>query len=297
MTQDKHLDVTCRHEFVMLFDVTNGNPNGDPDAGNLPRTDPETGHGIVTDVALKRKVRLFVETYFEGKERYGIYVKQGEVLNERHEQAYKALGIKPKGTKQQADDIHKTQQWICDHYFDTRAFGAVMTTGVNCGQVRGPIQLTFARSITPILGIDATITRMAITKRDSKKDKIDEAQNINTMGRKAYIPYGLYCAFGFFVPPFAAKTGFTSKDLEVFWQALQMMWELDRSASRGLSALRGLYVFSHDSDLGSAPSSQLLESITVEQTNGGAPPRSFRDYTVTLPSETPEGVTLTSLVG
>lgn len=295
MATEKHLDPTLRHDFVLLFDVTDGNPNGDPDAGNLPRVDPETRHGIVTDVSLKRKVRNFVDAFKGTEERYKIYVQQGAVLNERNRRAYEAEGIKPKGTKQPADDVKKVRQWMCNNFYDIRTFGALMTTEVNCGQVRGPIQMTFARSISPILGLDIAITRMAITKKDEKRDDDESGQSVGTMGRKAYIPYGLYRAYGFFVPTFGEDTGFDGDDLALFWQSLQQMWDLDRSATRGLTACRGLYVFSHNSKLGNAPAHKLFDQVTVDLKDGNAPPRAFSDYTVTVPSDLPEGVTLQTL--
>ena len=286
-----HLNAANRQDFVLLFDVTNGNPNGDPDAGNLPRVDPETGLGIVTDVSLKRKVRNYVQALKGDESGYDIYVKQGAILNNQHRRAYEASGKDPKAAKQ--SDILAAKRWMCEHFFDIRAFGAVMSTEVNAGQVRGPLQLTFGRSIDPILGLDAAITRVALTKPDPKQAAEDETARSGTMGRKAYIPYGLYVAHGFFVPSFAADTGFNDEDLELLWQALVHMWDLDRSASRGLTACRGLYVFSHDSKLGNAPAHKLLDRVRVKRRDEGGVARAFSDYAVTIDRDgLPGGVEL-----
>ncbi|PIG97498.1 type I-C CRISPR-associated protein Cas7/Csd2 [Deinococcus sp. UR1] len=290
------LNPDVRHEFVLLFDVTNGNPNGDPDAGNLPRIDPENGHGLVTDVALKRKVRNYVDALRGKEDRFKIYVQQGAILNNQHGRAYTALGKDPKKDKTQKD-ISEARQWMCDNFFDVRTFGAVMSTEVNAGQVRGPVQFTFARSQDPILGLDFAITRVALTNPDKKQDATDETARSGTMGRKAFVPYGLYMAHGFYVPTFAADTGFGAEDLKVLWQALENMWDLDRSASRGLTACRGLYVFSHDSKLGNAPAHKLLGRITLKRTNNELAPREFKDYDVQVDdANLPQGVTLTRLV-
>lgn len=295
MPDAAHLNAANRHEFVLLFDVTNGNPNGDPDAGNLPRVDPETGLGIVTDVALKRKIRNYVDALRGGEERFKIYVQQGAILNNQHGRAYTALGKDPKKANQK--DVHEARQWMCANFFDVRTFGAVMSTEVNAGQVRGPVQLTFARSTDPILGLDAAITRVALTKPDPKQAAEDETARSGTMGRKAYIPYGLYVAHGFYVPSFGRATGFDDTDLEVLWQALENMWDLDRSASRGLTACRGLYVFSHSSPLGNAPAHKLLGRVTVKRRADVAVSRAYEDYDLTVDeSGLPEGVTLTRLV-
>lgn len=285
-THNYHLDPTRRHDFMLLFDCKDGNPNGDPDAGNLPRMDPETSHGLVTDVALKRKVRDFVDLARGEEERFKIYVQQHAVLNAQHERAYSALGIKSKGTKQPANDISKTQEWMCHNFYDVRMFGAVMSTGVNCGQVRGPLQLTFARSYDPIMPMDVTITRVAVTKEGEDKQ--------TEMGSKALIPYGLYCTHGFYSPSFAKKSGVTQEDLELFWQALLMMWDHDRSASRGMMACRGIYIFTHENPLGNAPAHTLFERVqTTRQT---ASPRQFSDYCVQVDDASlPDGVSLTRL--
>ena len=289
-----HLDPAVRHDFVLLFDVTNGNPNGDPDAGNLPRIDPETGLGIVTDVALKRKVRNFVDALKGKEERYKIYIQQGAILNDRHQRAYTALRKDPK--KATSRDISETRRWMCDNFFDIRTFGAVMSTEVNCGQVRGPVQLTFARSVDRILPLDAAITRMALTKQ-SDAERVEGEEGVarsGTIGRKTYIPYGLYAAKGFFVPRFAEDTGFGADDLKVLWQALEQMWDLDRSASRGYTACRGLYVFSHSSALGNAAAHKLFDRIDIKPVGVA---RQFSDYDVVFDeTNMPEGVTLTQLV-
>jgi CRISPR-associated protein Csd2 len=297
-----HLDPTRRHDFVLLFDVTDGNPNGDPDAGNLPRIDPETMQGLVTDVAIKRKVRDYVDALRGTDARYKIYVQNREALNDLHQRAYTALGMKSSGSKQARDDVDNARTWMCDNFFDVRAFGAVMTTGVNAGQVRGPVQLTFARSIDPIVALDVSITRIAITRPEDMRTVTAEGEEgggkTTEMGRKALIPYGLYRMHGFFVPAFAERTGFDGEDLDTFWQALVSMWDLDRSASRGLSACRGLYVFSHDSKLGNAPSHTLLERVDVRRNEGVDAPRRYGDYTVTIDDrDMPSGVTLARLYG
>jgi CRISPR-associated protein Csd2 len=292
----KHLEANNRHDFVLLFDVLDGNPNGDPDAGNLPRVDPETGQGLVTDVALKRKVRNYVDELMGNDERYKIYVQQGAILNNQHTRAYTALKI-PSKSKEESPGVRK---WMCDNFFDIRAFGAVMSTEVNCGQVRGPVQLTFSRSIDRILPLDAAITRVALTKSDEKNtkqnDNGEDVARSGTIGRKAFIPYGLYRAHGYYVPSYAKDTGFDSDDLEILWRSLQNMWDLDRSASRGSTACRGLYVFSHDSSLGNAPSHKLFGRINIDPLEGKAA-RKFQDYTVTVDeSDMPHGVTLTRLL-
>ncbi|WP_278911651.1 type I-C CRISPR-associated protein Cas7/Csd2 [Deinococcus wulumuqiensis] len=289
---EAHLNAANRQDFVLIFDVTNGNPNGDPDAGNLPRVDPETGLGIVTDVALKRKMRNYVDALKGGEERYKIYVQQGAILNNQHQRAYTALGKDPKEKKQA--DIQAAKEWMCDNFFDIRTFGAVMSTEVNAGQVRGPVQLTFARSVDPILGLDASITRVALTKPDPKQAADDETARSGTMGRKAYIPYGLYVAHGFYVPAFAGDTGFDDADLEVLWQALVNMWDLDRSASRGLTACRALYVFSHSSPLGNAPAHKLFDLIKPQRKTEVDVARSFEDYQPIVVDEAklPQGITL-----
>ncbi len=289
-----HLNAANRHDFILVFDVTNGNPNGDPDAGNLPRVDPETGLGIVTDVALKRKVRNYVDVLKGQEARYKIYVQQGAILNNRNREWYDENGKDPKKATQA--DILAARTFMCANFFDIRTFGAVMSTEVNAGQVRGPVQLTFARSVDPILGLDTAITRVALTKPDSKQAANDETARSGTMGRKAYIPYGLYVAHGFYVPAFARDTGFDDADLEVLWQALVNMWDLDRSASRGLTACRALYVFSHSSPLGNAPAHKLFDRVKISRRAEITVPRQWADYTVIVQdADLPQGVTLTRM--
>lgn len=310
-------DPTKRHDFVYLFDVADGNPNGDPDAGNLPRVDPETMQGLVTDVAIKRKVRDWVSLTRGAESRYKIYVENsGVALNTKHQRAYEALNIHSTGSKQKRADVDAARAWMREQFYDVRAFGAVMTTGVNCGQVRGPLQLTFARSVDPIVPLDISITRVAIT--DPKDAEVIETETgagkggkVTEMGRKALVPYALYRGNGFFTPHFAtgdtaggspdARLGaggaFTEQDLALFWEALQRMWDMDHSASRGMLALRGLYIFSHDHARGNAPAHQLLERVHAARRAGVEAPRHFSDYAVTVDaSGMPTGVTLTRLV-
>jgi len=292
-------DVNRRHDFVLLFDVADGNPNGDPDAGNLPRVDPETMHGLVTDVCLKRKVRDWVDATRGAEERMKIYVEHGGILNRQHQRAYDALGKKSKGAKQDRETVDLARQWMCQNFYDIRVFGAVMTTGVNCGQVRGPVQLTFARSVDSIVPLDLSITRVAVTREeDTRSTEEGESGKVSEMGRKAFVPYGLYRGHGFFSPHFAKSTGAAPGDLEVFWQALRQMWDLDHSAARGMMACRGLYVFSHESALGNAPAHVLFDLVAVRRAEGVEVTRKFADYVVSI-SETqlPQGVTLTRLVG
>jgi CRISPR-associated protein Csd2 len=301
MGAQPYLDPTKRHDFVLLFDVTDGNPNGDPDAGNLPRMDPETMQGLVSDGAIKRKVRDWVEMAYGGRERYRIYVQnKGVALNTLHQGAYSREGLTSTGAKQKREDVEKARARMCAEYFDVRAFGAVMTTGVNCGQVRGPAQITIARSIDPIVPLDFSITRVAITKPEDVAvvETADGRMTGKTteMGRKALVPYALYKGFGFFTPHFARQTGFEANDLVVLWEALQRMWDLDRSASRGLLAFRGLAIFSHEHPLGNAPAHMLLERVQASLRPGVEAPRAYNDYQVTIRGEgLPQGVTLTRL--
>ena len=285
-----HLDPAKRHDFVFLFDVEDGNPNGDPDAGNLPRVDPETMQGLVTDVAVKRKIRDFVDASKGGEGNYKIYMQHRGVLNRQHQRAYDELDLDADDPSR--EDVSEARQWMCQNFYDIRTFGAVMSTGVNSGQVRGPMQLTFARSIDPVVPMDVSITRVAVTREDDAENKETE------MGRKALVPYGLYRGHGFYNPNLAngAKgTGFDADDLALFWQALQMGWELDRSASRGMMALRGLYIFTHENPLGNAPAHTLFDRIGAESKKDA--PRSFKDYTVsTEDDDLPDGVTLTKLI-
>lgn len=299
MSQEILNDVNRRHDFVILFDVMDGNPNGDPDAGNLPRVDPETMQGLVTDVCLKRKVRNYVDQNKGGEERNKIYVEHHGILNDQHQRAYTALGLKSKGSKESRDTVEKARRWMCDNFFDIRLFGAVMTTGVNCGQVRGPVQLTFARSVDAVVPLDVSITRVAVTKpEDAVTSEEGEGGKQTEMGRKALVPYGLYRGHGFFNPALGKDTGVTGDDLTLFWKALQEMWDIDRSASRGLMALRGLYVFSHESDKGNAPAHKLFDTVSLKRRDGVAAPRAFTDYEVKVDDAgLPAGVTLTRVVG
>lgn len=287
-----------RYDFVLLFDVKDGNPNGDPDAGNLPRTDAETGRGLVTDVSLKRKVRNFVGIVKDEQPPFEIYVKEKAVLTQQQEKAYLALGLDPKGKdgkRKGGDDVETAKKWMCKNFFDIRTFGAVMgLKEANCGQVRGPVQLTFARSLDPVVAQEHSITRMAVaTEAEAEKQDGDN----RTMGRKFTIPYGLYVAHGFISAHLANQTGFSEEDLELLWQSLAQMFEHDRSAARGEMATRGLYVFKHDSQLGNAPAHRLFELVRAEKTNGDAPARSFSDYTVTVDETAiPAGVTLQKMV-
>ena len=281
-----------RYDFVILFDVENGNPHGDPDAGNMPRVDPETGYGLVTDVCLKRKIRNYVETLKEDAPGYRIYIKDGVPLNRSDNEAIAALGIDGdlKAAKKSTPDIdRKLRDWMCQNFFDIRTFGAVMTTFVkgalNCGQVRGPVQLGFARSVDPIVPQEVTITRVAITTEADAEKKGTE------MGRKHIVPYGLYRAEGFVSANLARKTtGFSDEDLQLLWQAILNMFENDHSAARGKMAVRELIIFKHDSELGNAPSYKLFDAVTVARKDGIAVPRSYQDYTVTVADTLPEGV-------
>ncbi len=365
-----HTDPNKRHDFVLIFDVTDGNPNGDPDAGNLPRTDPETMQGIVTDVALKRKVRNFVSLVTEDEEspeRLKIFIQHRGVLNNEIRRAYTeqnmAVGnrvekpvedatiletlreislpgafsladaaeelerpvfsysgeLSPEELKEaldapgdaldgktrkfisdlaktsgkpakSRDNAQKARGWMCANFYDVRMFGAVMSTGLGAGQVRGPLQLTFSRSVSPVLPQDIAVTRVAVTdEKDREKEQ--------TIGRKTLIPYGLYVGQGFFSPYLAKETGVTEQDLRLFWDALVHMWDFDRSASRGLMTPRGLYVFTHDRKLGNAPAHELFERIRPNLNESVASPRKFGDYTVEVSEDLPDGITLTRLAG
>lgn len=279
--------ITNRFEFVLLFDVENGNPNGDPDAGNMPRIDPETGHGLVTDVCLKRKIRNYVALAKEGAAGFNIYIQEKAVLNRTHEVAYKECELKPETKKlpKKLEDAQKVTGWMCTNFYDIRSFGAVMTTEVNCGQVRGPIQLAFAKSVDPIVPQEVSITRMAVTnEKDLEKER--------TMGRKHIVPYGLYVAHGFVSASLAEKTGFNDEDLSLLWDALANMFEHDRSAARGMMSSRKLYVFKHDNKLGNAPAHKLFDLVKIERAEGtNGPARSFKDYFVSVGS-VPAGISL-----
>lgn len=313
-----------RYDFVLLFDVKDGNPNGDPDAGNLPRLDAETGHGLVTDVSIKRKIRNFVAMKHDqterdpepGEKRFEIYVREKAILNLQHQRAYSALKLdaepeaeteaaaeeaapkkpgKEKKRKGGGDSVDKARAWMCQNFYDVRTFGAVMSTGINCGQVRGPVQLTFARSLDPIIAQEHSITRMAVaTEAEAEKQSGDN----RTMGRKHTVPYGLYMAHGFVSAFLAKQTGFDENDLELLWQALENMFEHDRSAARGEMATRGLYVFEHESELGNAHAHSLFDRIRPQVADGITVPRGFADYRVNVDAENlPTGITFIRRVG
>lgn len=320
------MSLNNRYDFALIFDVKDGNPNGDPDAGNMPRMDAETGHGLVTDVALKRKVRNFVALVKDqeqrepegGQKRFEIYVREKAILNHQNQRAYAALKLdaveavseaaaeadaptaaaeeietkkkpaKKEKRKGSAEDVSKARDWMCQNFFDVRTFGAVMSTGTNAGQVRGPVQLTFARSVDPVVALEHSITRMAVaTEGEAEKQQGDN----RTMGRKHTVPYGVYVAHGFVSSFLAKQTGFGEDDLELLWQALAQMFEHDRSAARGEMSTRGLFVFKHNSELGDAPAHALFERIQIKKTVDV--PRSFNDYAITVSTtDMPAGVTL-----
>lgn len=281
--------IANRYEFVYLFDVTNGNPNGDPDAGNMPRLDPETNCGLVTDVALKRKIRNYVALEKEGAPGHAIYMQEKSVLNNQHKQAYAALDIKPEAKKLPKDEAKAREltAWMCANFYDVRTFGAVMTTEVNAGQVRGPVQMAFATSVEPVLPLEVTITRVAVT---NEKDLAKE----RTMGRKHILPYGLYRAHGFISAKLAERTGFSDDDLALFWRALTNMFEHDHSAARGEMAARKLIVFKHDNPMGNAPAHVLFDKVKVDRVDGddARPARSYGDYRVDIDRDLPQGVEL-----
>ena len=277
------MDLSKRYDFVLFFDVKDGNPNGDPDAGNLPRVDAETGNGLVTDVCLKRKIRNYVGLAKGEQPPYEIYVKEKAVLNSQHTRAYQALGIdlsKDEGKRKGGDKIDDARAWMCKNFYDVRTFGAVMSTGVNCGQVRGPVQLTFARSVDQVVSSEHSITRMAVaTEAEAEKQGGDN----RTMGRKFTVPYGLYRTHGFVSAPLAKQTGFSQEDLELFWEALQNMFENDRSAARGLMSARRLVIFEHSSLMGNASAQELFDRVNAERaTDPGKAARDFSDYRVSL---------------
>lgn len=299
-----------RYDFVYLFDVKDGNPNGDPDAGNMPRIDAETGFGLVTDVSLKRKIRNFVSLTKEEQPPYDIYIKEKSILNRTHEKAYHAIGAdkelksdsdedKTKKVKEKrkgsAETVDKARKWMCENFYDVRTFGAVMSTGVNCGQVRGPVQLTFARSINQVIPQEHSITRMAVA---TEKEAENQSGDNRTMGRKFTVPYGLYMEHGFISAHLAQQTGFSEKDLDLLFQSLENMFEHDRSAARGEMTARGLYVFKHASKLGNAPAHSLFERITAKLNNELKPPRAFEDYNVTVnTADLPAGIELIRRIG
>ena len=306
------MNLANRYDFVLIFDVKDGNPNGDPDAGNMPRLDAESGHGLVTDVSLKRKIRNFVGLVKEqdmrepepGEKRFEIYVREKAILNHQNQRAYAALKLdaievpdeedaaiaieeadskKKKAPKEKrkggADDVGSARQWMCQNFFDVRTFGAVMSTKINCGQVRGPVQLTFARSVEPIIALEHSITRMAVaTEAEAEKQQGDN----RTMGRKHTVPYGVYVAHGFVSSFLAKQTGFGDDDLELVFKALEQMFEHDRSAARGEMSTRGLYVFKHDSELGNASAHSLFDRLKVQAKEANAVARSFDAYSVSF---------------
>lgn len=307
--------ITNRYDFALVFEVVNGNPNGDPDAGNLPRLDPETNQGLVTDVSLKRKIRNYVDLARHGEDGFHIYVEEGAILNDQHRRAYRAIRRDDPKVEKDAklnpkDDAEakKLTGFMCDNFFDVRTFGAVMSTGVNCGQVKGPVQMTFARSVEAVLPLEISITRMAATNEAEKKQKAegdDSNDRIDnrTMGRKHIVPYGLYVAHGFISAKFSERTGFSEVDLELLFEALSTMFEHDRSAARGEMATRKLIVFKHDNALGNAPAHRLFDLIkigrnvdgefrTIDRRIDNLPPaRAFSDYIVSIDRENlPAGV-------
>jgi CRISPR-associated protein Csd2 len=284
-----------RYEFVLLYDVENGNPNGDPDAGNMPRIDPETGYGIVTDVCLKRKIRNYVELMKGDAPEHKIYIKEGVPLNAQHKTAYVGTNTplpkndaEKKAIGKDFEKLNTLRQFMCKNYYDIRTFGAVMMTEINCGQVRGPIQINFSRSIDPIVQQEVTITRMAVTREDEDKTR--------EMGRKHIVPYALYKVEGYISAKLANDeskgTGFSEEDLELFWKALEEMFEHDHSAARGKMASRKLYVFKHKDELGNAPSHKLFDMVKVEKNEGVIIPRKFSDYCVMVEGNAPDGVEL-----
>ncbi len=286
--------IANRYEFVFLFDVANGNPNGDPDAGNLPRIDPETNQGLVTDVCLKRKLRNFVSLEKENDPGYAIYMQEKAVLNNQHKKAYEALSIEPVDNKLPKEEAKAREltQWMCKNFFDVRTFGAVMTTKVNSGQVRGPVQFAFASSIDPVVPMEVSITRMAVTtEAEAEKQSGDN----RTMGRKHIVPYGLYRAHGFISAKLAERTGFSEEDLNLVWRSLINMFEHDRSAARGEMSARKLIVFKHENPMGNAPAHLLLDAVKVKRVEGeeDTPARRFSDYEVSVDSESvPKGVSV-----
>lgn len=296
-----------RYEFVILFDVENGNPNGDPDAGNLPRIDPESGLGLVTDVCLKRKIRNYVETVKEGEKGYQIYIREDVPLNRSDRRACEDLGITDTDDKKVTEGLKKLKKndpdadikirdYMCQNFFDIRTFGAVMTTfmkaSLNCGQVRGPVQIGFARSIDPVISQEVTITRVAITTEKDAEDKKTE------MGRKSIVPYGLYRAEGYISANLARKvTGFSEEDLELLWEAIINMFENDHSAARGKMAVRELIVFKHSKELGDCPAYKLFDAVEVTRKNDVMYPRNYRDYEVAIHEEQiPESVEVKRMI-
>lgn len=283
-----YCDPTKRHDFVFLFDVTDGNPNGDPDNGNLPRMDPETMQGLVTDGCIKRKIRNWVDMVYGTEEHYKIYIQQdGIALNTFHERAYTEKNIKPIGPKQKREEVEIVQRWICENFYDVRMFGATMNTQVKCGQVWGPAQIFISRSVSPIMPLILAITRVAITRPEDNKD--------TEMGRKNIIPYGLYVGRGSFNPYKARLSVITTRDLEIFWEAFTNMWDEDHSAARALD-LKGLYVFTHDGPRGRVHHHKLTSRIMPALKEGVSTPRRFEDYDIKVAtSDLPDGIILTQL--
>ncbi len=308
--------IANRYDFLLVFDVANGNPNGDPDAGNMPRLDPETNKGLVSDVCLKRKIRNYAEIAKSDADTYHIYVEEGAILNEKHRKAYKDtrpgnsdVDTEKKLNPKDDDETNKLRDFMCRNFFDVRTFGAVMSTGINCGQVKGPVQMTFATSVEPIMPLEVSITRMAATNEAEKKKRADGSEDGNgrtdnrTMGRKHIVPYGLYVARGFISAKFAERTGFSDGDLEFFFDALKNMFEHDRSAARGEMATRKVIAFKHSNALGNAPAHTLFDRVKIQRQIGGEPcdiderldnyppARKFADYTITIDRDgLPEGV-------
>jgi len=289
------IPISNRYDFILLYDVENGNPNGDPDSGNMPRIDPETGYGIVTDVCLKRKIRNYVELKQGDQAGYRIYVKEGVPLNQNHAEAYLAVGLTPGGKeKAKPDQVYEARQWMCANFYDVRTFGAVMMTGDNCGQVRGPVQINFSRSLDPIAQQEVTVTRQTVTR-------IEDIEKERTIGRKYIVPYGLYRVEGYVSAKLAndpAKgTGFSEEDLQLLWEALANMFEHDHAAARGKMTARKLVVFKHKSELGNAPSHRLFELVKVQKYPQANPPRSFSDYEVKVDKgNLPAGVDILEIV-
>lgn len=317
------MPIEKRYDFVFLFDVTNGNPNGDPDAGNSPRLDPETGHGLVSDVCIKRKIRNFISLTKSAiaddgtatpEKGYDIYVKEKAILNLQHQRAYDALGLDPNAKTEKAEKKEKgekgekvkkaegptpeqqARQWMCKTFFDVRMFGAVMSTGVNAGQVRGPVQVAFSKSVDPIISLEQSITRMAVT---TEEESAKQSGGNRTMGRKEIVPYGLYRCHGFVNANLAKQTGFSEDDLKLLWQSLINLFEHDRSASRGEMSSQKLFVFEHDSALGSHPAHKLFERVKFRKKDDGKPARSFSDYEQVdagALKDLPEGITLREML-
>ncbi len=309
-----------RYDFIVFFDVINGNPNGDPDAGNTPRLDPETNRGLVTDVSLKRKIRNYLDLTRSGEPGFNIYVQESSILNEQHRKAYRhtrpddaKVGKEAKLNPKDDGEAKSLQRFMCENFFDVRTFGAVMSTNINCGQVRGPVQLSFAQSVEPIIPLEITITRMAATNEKEKaatlqggEDKENERTENRTMGRKHIVPYGLYRAHGFVSAKLAERTGFSEADLTILFEAVAAMFEHDRSAARGEMAVRRLIIFKHDNALGNAPAHRLFERVETKRTDGtvdypiGAPEiahwppaRSIKDYRIVIDDHAlPDGVTI-----